>query len=123
MDGISEIAPFIGHGGVVALALLVWWEVRAYRKEFGRELAAHLKEENESRLAFVKAIAVIDRLASRFDAEDAAKKSAAAATAAAAIVAEQIRNEISGVHDTPEEGITPPSGIKKRPRSNPGGSP
>ena len=128
MEGVNELAPFIGHGGVVALALLVWWELRAYRKDIGKELAEHRKEEAESRVAWSKAVSVIDRLAKRLDDEETIAKAAKAARDAASAVADRIRDEISGVHEaiSPEDitpRVNPMGGYSKhkRPRTNPGG--
>ena len=122
MEAVTELAPFIAHGGMVALALVVWWELRSYRRELGREMAAHRQEETESRFVWAKAVGVIERLAQRFDADDAAQKAAGAARVAAQAVAQEIRDEISGVHGVGPDDDTPIP-RSKRPRTNPGGKP
>ena len=115
---ITEVAQLISHGGVVALALVVWYELRIHRAE--------LKQTRE-------VIAAIGQTLAKILERDRDRE-----------IKEFIKEEISGVHDagevaelaraakpgddddTPVDMPSRPAPgeyreIKKRPRTNPGG--
>jgi len=111
---ITEVAQLISHGGVVALALVVWYELRIHRAE--------LKQTRD-------VIASIGQTLAKILERDRERE-----------FKEFIREEISGVHDAPalgelaeaakardEDDVTPvdsPRGEyrvhKKRARTDPG---
>jgi len=76
----EQVANLVSHGGVVALAVIVWYELREHRKE----LKQHLKEETKSREALVKMGELLDTLIGKLRDRE---------------LKDFIREEISGVHD------------------------
>jgi hypothetical protein len=123
----SLVADLIHAGGVSALAVIVWLELREHRND----LKAHREKENEVLGALgllVESVkGLVQGLVSRFVEEDKVKLAEEAARKAAqdaaSRVREIIRDEISGVHgesligpddDTPVEGI---KATKKQPRA------
>jgi hypothetical protein len=101
----------------VGLAIVVWFELREHRKE----LRAHRGEEVESRKTIMSLVTVVEKLVARFtkqdEAEAAALAASVAADAAAARVRDEIRKEISDVHERvslSEDDDTPPLGSRAR---------
>ena len=85
----EQVANLVSHGGVVALAVIVWYELREHRKE----LKQHLKEETRSREALVKMGELLETLIGKLRDRE---------------LKDFIREEISGVHDKPDlEEATP----------------
>ena len=69
---VAQIADLVSHGGVVALALVVWYELREHRKS----LELHRKDEDESRKVLAQIGEVLGKILER----------------------DRFRDEISGVH-------------------------
>ena len=114
---ITEVAQLISHGGVVALALVVWYELRIHRAE--------LKQTRDVIAAIGQTLAKIlerdrDREIKEFIKEEISDVHSAPALAESMEVA-RVRAAERDEDDTP---VDVPRGeyrqVKKRPRTEPG---